>query len=466
MSERLNELRRTRAQLAEKISKMKDEYVGLVQREADVPEGEEAPADLQSQIEQHAAAIRDHEERLGRLDGRVAEVEKMVSDDADAAGSTDDSADRGTAPVLRRGTAAPAQARKPGHETDRSLVIAGCMRMLAAGGGSLFGARAEAQATFGERHPVTRALVMAQGPSGGFIVPPDYVAELIDLLRPQTVVRGSGARVMPMPRGTMTLPRQSQAATASYGGEVTAMPVSQQTVDQIVLSYKKLTALVPISNDLMRYSDPSIDAIVRDDLAQVLARKEDIAFIRGDGTAGGPVGFRNYVLSGNTISSTSGYSLSTVAQELGGAVNKLETSNVPIVRPVWILHPRAKNYLLNVQNSNGFYVYREEMTNQETLLGIPFKTTTQIPINLTVSGNSDCTEVYLAEMSQAIIADAMTLELAVSREGTYVDASNNTVSVFQSDQTLIRAIAEHDFALRHNEAVAIITGVRWAPAIS
>jgi tetratricopeptide (TPR) repeat protein len=37
-----------------------------------------------------------------------------------------------------------------------------------------------------------------------------------------------------------------------------------------------------ISNDLMRYSDPSVDAMVRDDLAAVLARREDLAFLRGD----------------------------------------------------------------------------------------------------------------------------------------------------------------------------------------
>jgi HK97 family phage major capsid protein len=133
---------------------------------------------------------------------------------------------------------------------------------------------------------------------------------------------------------------------------------------------------------------------------------------------------------------------------------------------VWIRTPRSKNYLLNVQNSNGFYVYREEMTQMKTLLGVPWKTTTQIPINITVGSNSDTSEVYLVSMSQAMLFDSMRLEIAVSREGTYTDANNNLVSVFQTDQTLIRAIAEHDFHMRHDEAISIITGVRWAPAIS
>jgi HK97 family phage major capsid protein len=111
------------------------------------------------------------------------------------------------------------------------------------------------------------------GASGGFVVPPDYVAELIEVLRPMAMVRDSGPLVLAMPRGTMQMPRQNQAATASYGGETQAIPVSQQAVGQIVATYKELIVLTPVTNDLLRYSDPNGDAIVRDDLAQVIARR-------------------------------------------------------------------------------------------------------------------------------------------------------------------------------------------------
>ena len=65
-----------------------------------------------------------------------------------------------------------------------------------------------------------------------------------------------------------------------------------------------------------------------------------------------------------------------------------------------------------------------------------------------------------------MILDSMQLELAVSREGSYVDSNGSTISAFQNDQTLIRAITEHDFQVRHDQSVAIIQGVKWSPAIS
>ena len=393
-----------------------------------------------------------------------------------------------------------------GLRTRKGLVIGGMMRMVGRAQQSFANPRDVAVQQYGERHPVTeavtRALVASIGASGGFIVPPDYVAEIIELLRPRAVVRGAGPRVIPMPRGTMTLPGQASPATATYGTETAKIASSQQTLDQIVASYKKLTALVPVGNDLMRYADPAVDAFVRDDLVKVIALREDLAFLIGDGTQGTPRGFLSFANAwaaaqggtvgnfsstgnstlaangtagsvlqglngGNWITSNETYTLATAASELGGLVNKLDSANVPEDKRVWFFHPRSFNYLNNVQNSLGVYVYREELANG-TLLSYPFRKSTQIPTNIhdATSTNNDCSFIFLAEMDEVMILDSMSLELAVSREGTYIDANSNTVSAFQYDQTLIRAIAEHDFQLRHDSAVAIAQTVRWAPAIS
>ena len=384
---------------------------------------------------------------------------------------------------------------------ERSLVIGAAAKMMAYGGGNLFSARQASMEVYGESHPVTRALVASTGPAGGFIVPPDYMNEIIELLRPAAVVRGSNPRVIPMPRGTMTLPGQASPATATYGSEGSQIASSQQSLKQIVASFKKLTALVPISNDLMRYADPAIDAMVRDDLVEVIALREDLAFLLGDGTQAAPMGFTGFANlwatsqggtagvwsttadstaavngnagnpllgqnGGNFITSNETYTETTVVNELTGLINRLDTANVNDKRRVWFMHPRTYNYLFGLLNSLGLYVFRDELS-KGTLYGYPFKKTTQIPTNIwdPTGTNKDCSFIILAEMNETMILDSMSLELAVSREGTYTDANGNTVSAFQYDQTLIRAIAEHDFQLRHDSGCAILQFVRWAPAV-
>ncbi len=383
-----------------------------------------------------------------------------------------------------------ASAKAKGLITNKGLVFGGIAKMIGLGGGSFYEARQHAKEIYGENHPITKALLAGVGASGGFMVPPEYINEIIELLRPMAVVRSANPRTMPMPRGTMTLPSQTQAATATYTGETAAIPQSQQQLGQIVATYKKLTALVPVTNDLMRYSDPAADAFVRDDLVKVMALREDLAFMLGDGTADTPRGFLSFAnawalqnagtqgsfltnanstaaVGGNFVTSTLSYTLATAAAELGGLVNKLDTANVSDARRCWFMHPRTWNYLNNVQNSLGVYVYRDELS-RGTLLGYPFKKSTQIPINIwdTTGANKDCSFIFLVEMTDAMILDAMTMELAVSREGMYVDSTGATVSAFQKDQTIIRAIQEHDFQMRHPASIAVDQFVRWAPAIS
>lgn len=411
-----------------------------------------------------------------RLDGEITRAKE-----------TQELAAKSAVPVAGQETqTGPAAAETDKYVKEKSLIIGGVCKMLGMGGGNIYGARQAAADLYGENHPVTKALVTSVGASGGLIVPPDVSAEIIELLRPRAVVRAAGPRLLPMPRGTMTLPGQGSAATAGYGAEGSKISKSQQTLKGIVASFKKMTALVPVSNDMMRYANPAVDAFVRDDLVKVVALREDKAFLLDDGTQDTPRGFLSFAnaygttagvyfnsanstaaAGGNWITSTLAYTLATVAAELGGAVNKLDTADVPDDKRCWFMHPRSFNYLYNVQNSLGVYVYRDEL-NKGTLLSYPFKKSTQFPINLydTTGANQDCSFVMLAEMTEAIILDSMQLELAVSREGTYYDENGNLVSAFAKDETVIRAIAEHDFQMRHDSAVAIIQFVRWAPAIS
>jgi HK97 family phage major capsid protein len=182
-----------------------------------------------------------------------------------------------------------------------------------------------------------------------------------------------------------------------------------------------------------------------------------------NGNAGNPLLGQN---GGNFITSNEAYTETTVVNELTGMINRLDTANVNDKRRVWFMHPRTYNYLFGLLNSLGLYVFRDELS-KGTLYGYPFKKTTQIPINIwdPTGTNKDCSFIILAEMTEAMILDSMSLEIAVSREGTYTDAGGNTVSAFQYDQTLIRAITEHDFQLRHDSGCAVLQFVRWAPAV-
>ncbi|MEY4762845.1 MAG: hypothetical protein RLZZ200_2701 [Pseudomonadota bacterium] len=309
----------------------------------------------------------------------------------------------------------------------------------------------------------TRKKAMAAGvaTAGGYLVPQQYSQEIIDVLRARTVMRRLGTPVIQMNTGTFNIPKITQGSTGYYVGENTNATKSELKTGNIQLTFKKLVGLVPVSNDLLRYSQPSGDVIIRNDVVRALQVREDQAFLRDDGTAGTPKGVRYAIdLTTNLIMVTSGgVSLANATTDLGRLILLLENGNIPMTRPAWVMAPRSRHYLMTVQNSSGFFVFRDEML-RGSLWGFPYAVTTTVPQNLTDNGGTDESEVYFGDLDEAVIGESANLIVDASQEAAYYDGSN-VVAAFSQDQTVVRAIEEHDFALRRDTSFGVLRGVRW-----
>ena len=281
-------------------------------------------------------------------------------------------------------------------------------------------------------------------------------------MRAQSVVRRLGARTVQMPTGTLKYPKIATGASAAYIGENVNIGKSEETFGQLTLTFKKLAVLTPISNDLLRYSSPSADAIVRDDLVSSMATKEDSTFIRGAGTDATPKGLLNWCVADQKIAASAA-SLANITDNLGQLVVKLKNADIPMISPGWIMAPRTEQSLATIQNANGVFAFRDEVI-AGTLWGWPIGTTTNVPITLdtTGAGNDDESEIYLVDFAQVLIGESQSLLVDSSQEAAYHDGSN-VQAAFSLDQTVVRAIAEHDLGMRHDKGVAMLTGVTWAP---
>lgn len=349
-------------------------------------------------------------------------------------------------------------AKKPGP-TEKGMGAARFVRALAASQGNPEKAAWFASKAWDDElgDTVVKALAAGDFTAGGFMVPEDMSNDIIDLLRPAVVVRAAGAPVVPMPRGTLTLPKQTGDITASYVGENQNITATEPTGGQIILSAKKLAAIVPISNDLLDFAPGNqADTFVRNSLVRRIAVREDAAFIRDDGTTGTPKGLR-YWAQGANITATNGTSAANIESDFKDLLQDLEGNNVPMTRPVWIMAPRSKNHLLTLRDANGNLIYPELRSSSPTVHTYPVFTTNSVPTNL---GGGTATELYLVDMDQCLIAESGGLEIEVSREASYVE-SGSLVSAFSRDQTVIRTIMRHDFAVQYAEAVAVKTNITW-----
>lgn len=311
------------------------------------------------------------------------------------------------------------------------------------------------------------------GPSGGYLVPPEYATDLIPFLYPYVVIRRAGAKTRTMKSNAFYRPRLAGGATASYIGETAPIPSSQQSFDQFSLVAKELAGFVPVSKLLVNDSDPEVEAILKQDLSEQIGLKEDFTFMYGAGSATVPQG----ILSRNDIQimpvvGTNGDNASYGL--VSDMLDKLDEANVPERRRVWIGNTRVKNSLRKVLDANGRPIFTEFMNVQDTtlvagdgtpnvaqpratLMGLPFYTSTQIPVGTT--GTNATADLALVEMSEVVIGQMGAMELEASTDGVYVDGGGATISAFQSNLVLYRAIMRHDINLEHTSCVVLKKGI-------
>lgn len=374
---------------------------------------------------------------------------------------TADTVEAAVAPLREKQTSIAAQMTSAAaHETlasspEKGLGAARIIRALASQKGDPEKAAAFARKTWGD-DAVAKALSASDSSAGGFMIPDQFSDEVIEFLRPATVVRRLGPVVLPMPQGTLRIPRLSGGATASYIGENQNLPNTAPSFGQVTLTWKKLAAIIPISNDLLRFTSPGADTIIRDDLVRAMAQAEDLAFIRADGSADQPKGLRYWAPTATNVLTSAGSTLANVISDLSSMILALKNANVRFIKPGWIMTPRTEQSLMTLQNSQGFYVFRQEMLSG-MLWKYPYLTTTQIPTNL---GGGSNTEIYFTDFADAVIGEANQLIVDASTEAAYYDGSQ-LQAAFSMDQTVVRAIARHDFVMRHDLSAAVMTSVAY-----
>lgn len=343
------------------------------------------------------------------------------------------------------------------------------LRALALGQNDPDRARAEVIKNWGINDPAVKwldaqkkGLQAGNATAAGDIVFPQYDPEWIMLLRNNAIVRGTpGVRTVPMPRGALSMRRQLSAGTAYYQGENDNMTASGQTVGRLNLSYKKLTALTVVSNDLLRFAGTEADQFVQDDLLAVSALKEDQAFLLGNPPvdAGFPQGIRYQTAAANVFASA-GTSLTNFQSDLTKAVRLVQEANVPAApgNSFWFMSPGVYWTIYALATTTGDWVFAQELSAGR-LLGFGVRITTQLTPGAGVISSGSNGLIMFVHSPSLMIADSMQRSIAAYPGGAYYDASAATVlSGISRDETVFVSIAEHDFAQRYDKAASIITG--------
>ena len=303
-----------------------------------------------------------------------------------------------------------------------------------------------------------KALSATSPADGGYLVPEVYANEIIELLYPSTVIYALGARRLGMSSGNMNIPKIKTGSRAMFNGEERKIPKTAPKFGNLKLSAKKLTALIPMSNDLLRSTNFDNDVIVGQDITQQMALGVDYGALLGTGGEFQPLGIiaNKNVLNidvtsiGNDYASNTGVLTAMFPNYMVAAVLKNNTYATGLG---FAFNTSVEQFFKSLRDNSGGFIFADEMNANETLAGYPYKATNLFE---TVGGK---TQIVFGNWNDLIIGEQGALEITTSREGSWTDDAGNMVSAFENDQTLIRAINNVDAGLRHEESFAVATKV-------
>ena len=349
LAEQLGDARRELSQANESREKLFGEVESIEQKaaelskkisEAESPDDGDAKqlAEYEKQIGDKYTEIRQVSDEIRKLEAKqasIAEKKDLADEHNRTSANLSQSSGRTVPAVDNASTPAPEQSDRievqPPTVEQLNHDVSVMIRCVALSRTEMQPPAVLAKQMFGNDR-LAQAMTVASHSGGGFMVPENYVPNIIELLRARVVVRGMGPMTAPLVNGSLTLPKQTAGSTASYIGESQNITPSNPTGGQRKWVAKKLAALVPVSNDLLRVSSPSADQFIRNDLVRSMAIAEDAAFIRNQGVGNAPKGMRYWAPTANVIAANGTVNLANVTNDLGKLELALANANVPMTK--------------------------------------------------------------------------------------------------------------------------------------
>lgn len=307
----------------------------------------------------------------------------------------------------------------------------------------------------------TRTLAEGTGSAGGFLVPPQFVQELLDIARANASAFAAGVVMRSTTSNLVNLPTLATASVASWVAENGAISPTDQAFGQQVVSVSKIAAGTKISNEMIADSDPAVMEVVMGDLGKVIGLLLDLGIFEGTGTSPQIRGYKNAspaVTAGPTLGANG--STPTLDNLMDALYNLYAVNIMDEDKWAWVFHPRVLNTLRKIKDTTNNYILSSgngvnSPISRPSLLGIPYYMSQQLNIAETVGTSVDCTRIYGGRFYESMVFANGGMVMDTTQESA--DATN---SAFWSDQTWIRAKTRVGFLIRRPAGVVMISGVR------
>lgn len=360
---------------------------------------------------------------------------------------------------------------------DKGIAFARYVKCMAAARGSRMEALEIAKSQYPNMKPLHNILkaAVAGGTTtdstwaGALVEYNLYSADFIEYLRPQTIIGKFGNAGIPslfrVPFN-IEIPRQTSGGNGYWVGQGAPKPLTKFDFDRVNLGWAKIANIAVLTDELIRFSNPGAEALVRNALAEAIVAKGDTDFLDPSVAAVANVSPAS-LTNGVTPVTPTGVDADAVRTDIANVMKKFIDANMSLMNGVWLMPAVVGMRLSLMRNALGQKEFPEISMLGGRLEGLPVITSQYLPNS--VSGGSmvvlmDAGEVYLADDGQVVIDASREASLQMDNAPTNNSSTgtgSSVVSMFQTNSIALKAERYINWAKRRSAAVQYIDGAHW-----
>lgn len=286
--------------------------------------------------------------------------------------------------------------------------------------------------------------------------------DFIEMLRAATIIgRIPGIKRVPF---NVAIPIQTAAGTAYWVGEAANKPVTSLTYGSVTLRWSKASMIIVITKELAKFSNPSAEALVRDEMIQSLTRFFDTQFVDPTVAAVANVSPAS-ITNGITNIVASGTTAAAFRTDMNNMLNNFTANNVNPASLVLLMSATTAIAVGLMQNSLGVDLYPNLGVNGGTLFGLPVIVSENVGNRIIAVNASD---ILIAEDGGIAIdvSEQASVEMdtqPVVGESSPITANASLRSLWQANLIGLRAERYITWARARTAAVEYISSVAYVP---
>jgi len=278
------------------------------------------------------------------------------------------------------------------------------------------------------------------------------INDFLELLRPATILgKIPGLRNVPF---NVKIPMQTAGGTYGWVGEAKPKPLTKLAFSSDTLGMTKVAGIIVLTEELVRSSNPSAEALCRQDMVAGIAQFLDSQFIDPAVAAVAGVNPASITNGAPTAAATT-----NPVADIMGLINHFATNNIPVDGLAFILSASNALSLSFRANLDGSPQFPGVGINGGSYKGLTF-----------ITSNTASTNVVALQPSQILYADDGGVTIDASREASLqmdsapmspADATTVYVSLFQTNSVALRAERFINWKKVNANAVKYLTATAW-----